>query len=403
MTDPLVDGYLGAHEAELVALRRQLHTRPELGGHEVATTQAIEDRLRAVGLRPTRLAAGTGLVCDIVTGDLGGPLVALRADIDALALVDDKLVPYRSQIGGVAHACGHDVHTSVVVGAGQALAGILATGGTPGRVRLIFEPREESAKPGALDVVAEGWLEGVQAIFGLHCDPKLDVGQIGCRVGAITSAADMVEIHVSGPGGHTARPHLTVDLVGALGRVVTELQDALDVRTASARVLSLVFGAVHSGDAANVVPTRGTLRGTVRTPDRAAWAAAPELLRETLAELLGGTGASWEVDYQRGVPPVVNDDAATRLLAECTRAALGADAVSATEHSMGGDSFAWYLEHVPGSYGRLGVHDPKSTAPRLDLHAGSFDVDERAIGYGVRVLTATAVAALSRLAEAGSL
>jgi len=395
--------YLEEHEAGLIALRRQLHMRPEIGGHEVATTHAIERRLQAAGLQPSRLAVGTGLVCDLGDSAGGGPLVALRADIDALALVDDKLVPYRSQIGGVAHACGHDVHTAAVVGAGEALARILAESEVPGRVRLIFEPREESARPGALDVIDEGWLDGVQAIFGLHCDPKLDVGRIGCRVGAITSAADMVEIHVSGPGGHTARPHLTVDLVGVLGRIITGLPVALDERTGSARVLSMVFGAVHSGEASNVVPARGVLRGTLRTPDREAWALAPLLLEQAVAEVLSGTGATWEIDHQRGVPPVVNDPAATELLAASSQLALGEGAVSPTEHSMGGDSFAWYLEHVPGSYARLGVHDPTSTAPRLDLHAGSFDVDERAIGHGVRVLTTTAVSALRRLAETGAL
>lgn len=403
MADPAsaaVEAYLGEHESGLVALRRQLHVHPELGGFETATTQAIEEELRAAGLSPVRLAVGTGLVCDI--GPAAGPLVALRADIDALALSDDKEVPYRSQVAGVAHACGHDVHTAAVVGAGRALARILDGGAVPGRVRLIFEPREESAHPGAVDVIAEGWLGGVQAIFGLHCAPKLDVGSLGVRVGPITAAADLIELQVTGPGGHTARPQLTVDLVSVLGRIIEQLPAAVDARTGGKRLLNIVFGAVQAGDAANAIPTRGLLRATLRTPDRDAWTAAPGLLEAALAEVLEGTGAGWTLQHHRGVPPVVNDAAATALLAASARAVLGPDAVVPTEQSMGGDSFAWYLEHVPGSYGRLGVHDPAS-AQSLDLHAGSFDVDERAIGHGVRILAGVAVAALRSLDATGEL
>jgi amidohydrolase len=393
-----LDALVRADEQLLIGLRRALHAHPELSGQESATTDLVEQHLRDLGLEPVRLAVGTGLVCDLPVGgptDLPGPVVALRADIDALAMHDDKDVTYRSRVDGVAHACGHDVHTTILVGAARVLAALAAVTGVAGTVRLVFEPAEESVPGGAVDVIAEGWLDGVSAIFGLHCNPKLDVGLIGCRTGAITSAADLVEVRLRGPGGHTARPERTVDLVGLLGRLVTGLQPALDERIGEAGLLQAVFGAVHAGDAANVIPAHGSLRGTLRTRDHATWVKAPELVELALADVLDGAEVAVEVIHRRGVPPTVNTAAATDLLAAAAREALGADAVVATEQSMGGDSFAWYLDRVPGSYARLGVHDPASGQPHLDLHASTFDVDERAIGYGVRVLVTAALRALA--------
>jgi amidohydrolase len=284
------------------------------------------------------------------------------------------------------------VHTTVVLGAGLALTRLLrAEGAPPGSVRLLFEPAEESAPGGAIDVIDAGGLTDVDWLFGLHCDPKLDAGRIGVRVGPITSAADLVEIRLHGPGGHTARPQLTVDLVALAGRIAAELPDALrDLDPA----LNLVFGALHSGDAANVIPATAVLRGTLRTPDRDTWDAAPVRLETALRRFVDPAGATSTIDHARGVPPVVNDERATTLLVDAAAAALGVDAIMPTEQSAGGDDFAWYAERVPSTYVRLGVHDPASTEPRRDLHASTFDVDERAIAIGVRVLVAAALAAL---------
>ena len=388
-----LDDFIDAHEEELVAFRRELHAHPERSGEERETTARVAERLRISGLAPRVLNSGTGLFCDISSGR-DGPIVALRADLDALAMDDEKEVAYRSQVAGVAHACGHDVHTTVVLGAGLALAKLLADDAAPGgTVRLIFQPAEEALPGGALDVIAEGGLDGTSWIFGLHCDPKLDVGKIGTRAGAITSAADLLEIQLHGPGGHTARPQLTVDLVSVAGRLAAELPGALRQRNSE---LSLVFGAFHSGDAANVIPTTAELRGTLRTADRDAWDAAPAALTETLRDLVKPTGATFQLAHHRGVPPVVNELTATEVIALAAANVLGAGGVVETEQSAGGDDFAWYLEHVRGSYVRLGVHDPASTNDRLDLHAGTFDVDERAIAIGVRVLVETALDALDR-------
>ena len=396
-----LDGLVRADESLLVEMRRELHAQPELSGQETATTAWLGQHLRDLGLAPVRLDVGTGLVCDVAVGGAvagdGSPVVALRADIDALAMQDGKQVGYRSRHDGAAHACGHDVHTTVLVGAARALVALAADIAAPGHVRLVFEPAEESVPGGAVDVVAEGWLDGVSAIFGVHCDPKIDVGRLGCRAGALTSAADLVEVRVHGPGGHTARPERTVDLVDVLGRLVTGLQPGIDRLTERPGDLQVVFGAVHAGDAANVVPATGVLRGSLRTRDHEVWLRAPELFRRALEGVLHASSATWEVEHRRGVPPVLNDPAMTTVLVEAATRVLGADAVVETEQSLGGDSFAWYLEQVPGSYARLGTHDPVSTAPRLDLHASTFDVDERAIGVGVRVLVTAALDTLEQL------
>jgi amidohydrolase len=396
-----IDAALAADEQLLIEMRRDLHAHPELSHRESATTTWIDQHLRDLGLSPRRLAVGTGLVCDIPIGTptIDTPVVALRADIDALAMQDEKDVGYRSQVDGAAHACGHDVHTTALLGAARALVAIAGDAGVSGTVRLVFEPAEESVPGGAVDVLAEGHLEGVLGIFGLHCDPKIDVGHVGTRVGALSSAADLVEVTIRGPGGHTARPEHTIDLVALLGRLVTETQGVVDTLTERPGELRLVFGAVHSGDAANVIPSHGVVRGSLRTPDYDIWLRTPDLFVEAVDRVLRGSDATWEIAHRRGVPPVVNEAEMTAVLEAGVREALGDEGVVETLQSWGGDSFAWYLERIPGSYARLGVHDPRSNRPRLDLHASTFDVDERAIRCGAGVLALTALGALRTLAE----
>jgi len=385
-----LDEWLALHERDLVEVRRLLHTHPELGWEERATTALLVERLEAAGLAPKRLARGTGLVCDLpTTGDAPGSTVVLRADIDALPLQDEKEVPYRSRVPGVCHACGHDVHTAVVLGAGLALS----EQPLPGQVRLLFQPAEELMPGGALEVLAEGWLEGAGAVFALHCDPALEVGRVGLRTGPITAAADSVEIVVTGPGGHTSRPHNTVDLVHVLSTVATSLPTALSRLVDPRAGLALVWGQVSAGRAHNAIPSEGSLRGTLRVLDRTAWQDAPELVERVVRDLVSPYGARAAVRYERGVPPVDNDPSATALLTAAVKQALGPGAAVPTAQSLGGEDFAWYLDGVPGSMARLGVKPPGLERP-VDLHQGRFDVDEGAIAVGVRVLTAAALAAL---------
>lgn len=375
------------HERELIAFRRRLHSEPELSFREVATTDAVLERLMLEGLSPQRLESGTGLFCDI--GE-SGPVVALRGDIDALAMDDTKDVPYRSRNAGVAHACGHDVHTSAVLGAGLTLQRLAKTGNLPGRARLIFEPGEESVPVGSVEIVEAGLLDDVRTVYALHCDPKQEVGQVGSRIGAITSAYDRIELTISGPGGHTARPGLTVDLVSVAAMLANRLPEEMTDRTGGPENCLLVFGSLHAGSAANVIPTSAVLGGSIRTQSRDVWETFPEQLASAVATVLAGTGAEWDLKHVRGVPPVVNDERAIRTMAKAARETLGQDTVSETEHSWGGDSFGWMTNATAGAFLRLGTHKPGS-GDWLDLHHARFDVDERCIAIGAKVLAASAV------------
>jgi amidohydrolase len=380
----------GALEAELIAFRRDVHMHPELGNKEVRTTAVIKERLERAGLAPRVLDGGTGLICDIGDAD-GGSLLALRADIDALPIPDTKTVPYRSTIPGRAHACGHDVHTTVVLGAGLVLAGLAREGRLPRPVRLLFQPAEEVLPGGAVDAIDSGVLKGVGQILALHCDPKVEAGRIGVRTGAITSACDRVEVSLAGPGGHTARPHLTTDLVTVAAKVATEVPALLARRVDTRAGMAITWGRITAGHAPNVIPQSAELSGTMRCLDLAAWRTAPDLVHAAVDEVAAMYRAKSEIQYIRGVPPVVNDADSTALLTRAMTTRYGADAVEETEQSLGGEDFSWYLEHVPGAMARLGVRPPNdaSAAPR-DIHQGDFDVDESAIRIGVELLTAAA-------------
>ncbi|MGC0384681.1 M20 family metallopeptidase [Streptomyces sp. SAI-129] len=384
-----------ALRAELVAFRRDLHMHPELGNQEFRTTAAIKERLERAGLKPRVLPIGTGLVCDIGTDSgqwSGGPrMLALRADIDALPIPDTKTeCAYRSQVPDRAHACGHDVHTTVVLGTGLVLAALHEQGLLPRPVRLVFQPAEEVLPGGAADAIEGGALDGVRRILAVHCDPRVDAGRIGLRVGPITSACDRLEIALNGPGGHTARPHLTTDLVTAAARVVTDVPPLVARRVDSRSGLALTWGRIESGHAPNVIPQHAELAGTVRCLDLDAWRQAPDLVMGAIDEIADLYRAKSEITYVRGVPPVVNEVTSTELLQAAMVARRGTDAVESTEQSLGGEDFSWYLEHVPGAMARLGVRPPGERTVR-DLHQGDFDVDEHAITVGVEMFTAAAL------------
>src|SRR5690606_32137979 len=385
-----LDAFLSEREDELIAFRRDLHAHPELGFAEHRTTQRVMDRLIRAGLEPARLPRGTGLICDIGKGD--GPTVALRADLDALPLMDEKDVPYRSTVQGVCHACGHDVHTTVVLGAGLFLAQQAEAGLLPGRVRLVFQPAEE-VPGGAPKVMEAGGISGVDRIFALHCDPRLDVGQIGMRVGAITAACDKVTVRLSGPGGHTARPHLTADLVYALAKIVTELPAALSRRVDPRSSLSLVWGRVQAGSVANAIPDDGLAEGTVRCLDEQAWHDAPDLFKALLESVASAYGVEADLGYVRGVPPTINEETSVQMMRDAVEQVLGPEAAMPTPQSLGGEDFGWYLESIPGAMARLGTRTPGDDR-ELDIHQGTFDVDERCIAVGVHPLAATALTAL---------
>jgi amidohydrolase len=380
-----IDRAIEALEDELVAFRRDLHAHPELAWNEQRTTEAIAERLSGAGLR-VHVLPKSGLVAEL--GATEGPVVALRADLDALPVDDLTGDPWRSTQEGVAHACGHDVHAACLLGAGLALHEVVSAHDLDARVRLLFQPAEEVMPGGALEVIEAGGLDDVTHAFGLHCDPSLDVGHVGLRVGPITGAADSLRVRLSGRGGHTSRPHLTQDLTYALGVLISQLPAALSRRLDPRAGASVVWGIVRAGSATNVIPAVGHAAGTVRMLDALAWADAEALVRELVQQIVAPYGVLADVDYIRGVPPVVNEPHSTALLADAVERVLGEEGIVTTTQSLGGEDFGWYLEKVPGAMGRLGTRTPGG--PTFDLHQGDLRIDERCLVVGAKVLAHSA-------------
>ena len=383
---------------ELAALRRDLHAHPELAREEMRTTEVIAGRLEQAGVSVRRLP-GTGLVAD-----LGAPeptyRVGLRADMDALPVDERSGLEFGSQTPGVCHACGHDVHTSALVGAVLALRGVedrLAARGIA--VRAIFQAAEEVMPGGALDAMAAGVLEGVDSIFAVHCDPSIDVGEVGLREGALTAAADRLSVVLHGRGGHTSRPQLTEDLVYALAKVVTDVPAALGRRLDPRTGAALVWGRVDAGTVANVIPSSGECHGTLRMLDVEAWLTIGPLLEEVVHGVVQPYGVQPKIERVKGVPPVVNTADGIEAF---RRAALASRLTPVpTSQSLGGEDFAWYLGQCTGAMARLGTRTPDG--PTYDLHQGDLVVDERAIALGARLLASVAVVrgADARRPEAG--
>ncbi|MDN5746694.1 MAG: amidohydrolase [Nocardioidaceae bacterium] len=376
----------------MVALRRDLHLHPELSWSEKRTCDVVAGHLETSGWRITRTPR-SGIVADVGAAAAPGPTVALRADLDGLPIDDLTSGPWRSQTAGVAHACGHDVHTTALVGAAHALGEVHRQGMLTGRVRLLFQPAEEVMPGGAKHLVAHGALNGVDRVFALHCDPSVDVGAVGLRTGAITSATDMVEVRLTGSGGHTSRPHLTGDLTFALAKITSELPAVLSRRMDPRAGVSVVWGMLQAGAVANVIPDQGVAKGTVRILEADAWAACEAVVREAVTDIVRPYGVSASVDYLQGVPPVVNERVSTAMLASVADAMLGPHHRTEVRQSLGGEDFGWMTAEVPGAMFRLGTRTPGGA--QYDLHRGDLVVDEQAIGVGARMLGGAAVTALA--------
>jgi amidohydrolase len=374
----------------LIGIRRDLHANPEIGHAEYRTTGVIVDELERAGLIAKVLPVGTGAYCDILPRgyDDAAGLVGLRADIDALPIPDGKSVDYASKNPGVCHACGHDVHTAILLGVGIVLSRLRNLDLLNRGVRLIFQPAEETSPGGVLDAIEGGVLHDLTEIYALHCDPRTDVGQIALKVGPITSAVDQVNIVLTGVGGHTSRPHLTQDIIGALGALATMTQLLLSRRIDPRSGVSLVWGYVHAGSAANAIPHTGEIVGTLRALDAAGWGLAKQVITELAGEIVRPFGVDIDVTVTDGVPPAVNHVRGVRRLTRATEEMLGPYAVTSTEQSLGGEDFSWMLQQVPGALARLGVRTPGQICP--DIHQPTFIVDEACIPAGLKILAEVA-------------
>ncbi len=351
-------------------LRRALHRNPEPSYQEHVTTQLIAEAFVATGISPHLRPGRTGLWADVG----GEPKVGFRADIDALPIDEpEENLPVSTNPGWM-HACGHDFHSAVAFG----IARVIDQLQLPAGVRVLFQPAEEAFPGGAIELVGEGLIDGLSSILAFHVDPTLQAGKIGARTGPITASADKFAISLYGPGGHTARPHQTVDLIPAAARIIVDLPATLRASIDSQRPLIVSFGAIHGGSTENVIPTRIELKGTARTVDPEVWALLPALVDKTLSNLTAVSGASYDLEYQQAIPPVINDESVVSRAVAGIERMLGKGIVTDTPTSMGGEDFANYLEVIPGALLRLGA-----AKGRGDLHSSTFQADERCVSNGI--------------------
>ncbi len=365
---------------ELVGLRRHIHAHPELSGSEHQTAALVAGELRLLGWQVREGVGRTGVVAEL--GPEGAPLVGLRVDMDALPVEERTGLPFASSQQGLMHACGHDLHTAVGLGVARLLAPL--ADGLTARVRLLFQPAEETAQ-GAGWMLADGAMRGVEALFGVHVFPSLEVGSIGVRSGSLTAAAGELEVEVLGEGGHGARPHQSTDAIWIAARVVSGLQEAISRRLDALQPVVVSFGRIEGGKAFNVIADHVRLLGTVRCLDTEVHAELPGWIEDTVHAICRGYGGEARVRYRCISPPVHNDPDLTDLVEEAGQALLGPRQVRRLEQpSLGAEDFAELLKAAPGTMFRLGVAGPQGCAP---LHNGTFNPDERALGVGVEVLT----------------
>jgi amidohydrolase len=380
-----------------VSLRRHLHRYPEPSGAEVETTKLLAERLHAAGLEPQVLREGLGVTADLILGDppADAKWVMLRADLDALRIQDEKTVEYRSSVPGVMHACGHDGHTAIVLGAALAAAAVQnvwrETGGPGLKLRFVFQPAEEDSR-GARWMIEQNVLDGVAAAFAVHLEPNYPAGHAGIRYGVLTAACDEVHFAIVGHGGHAARPHQTRDPVLAAAQLITNLYAVVPRRIDARSPAVLTIARLNTGRTNNAIPERAEASGTLRTIEPH----TREVLLERIADVCSGvatmTGTTITPEFRYFIPSVINDSRMAAALEEAAAAVLGRDYVSRIEHpSLGGEDFAFYLQHVPGAMLRLGC-SPIGTVPQY-LHSARFDIDERCLPLGSRILLRAAVIA----------
>ncbi len=373
----------------LVAWRRRFHAHPELSFEEEETAAAVAEELTRLGL-PVARPVRTGVVAEVV-GAASGPVVVLRADLDALPLQEENRVEYASRRPGVMHACGHDGHTAILLGAAVMLAERRAC--LPGRVRLVFQPAEEKPPGGARAMVEAGVLEGVRAAVGFHLWSDLPVGTVGVREGPIMAAADEFRVEVTGRGGHGAQPHQAVDACLVAAQIIVNLQAIVSRRVNPLRPAVISVGRVQAGQAFNVIAPRAWLEGTVRSLDEDTRALLHRELARVVEHTCALAGAEGKVEVFGGYPPVVNDGAVAAVVRAAAETAAGREAVLTPEPLMGGEDFAYFAREVPSCYFLLGARNEARGIVHPHHHP-RFDLDEDALPLGVEVLVRAAFALL---------
>ncbi len=371
----------------LIEIRRHIHSHPELSGQEYQTAAFVAGVLSSSGLHVQEGIGKTGVIGELQSTGKDQRLLAIRTDMDALPIQERTGLEYASRTEGVMHACGHDIHTTVGLGTAMVLSQI--TEELAGQVRFLFQPAEEIAQ-GASWMVKDGAMEKVSAILGIHVFPSIPAGSIGVRYGALTAAADDLEIVIIGESGHGARPHEAIDAIWIASQVITALQQAISRTQNPLRPVVLTIGKISGGRAPNVIADQVQLLGTVRSLHPETRAQLPNWIENIVANVCHAYGARYQVNYRQGVPSVQNDYTLTQLLQSSAEEAWSSDRVQVLpEPSLGAEDFSIYLEHAPGSMFRLGV-GYKDRIINHPLHHPEFEVDESAIITGVITMAYTA-------------
>jgi amidohydrolase len=395
--DARVAAAVEAITPRILEIRHRLHQYPELGNREFETAKLVAERLRALGLDEVRTGVAHTGVVGVLRGGRPGPVVAVRADMDALPVTEDTPYPFKSTVRatylgqevGVSHACGHDVHVAVQLGVAEILAGMRRE--LPGTVLFIFQPAEEGPPPGEQGGAALMLEEGAfanprpSAVFGLHTQASLDVGIVGYTPGPALAAADHFWITVKGRPPHGASPELSVDPVVTAAQVVLALQTIRSRSLSPLEPSVVTVGMIHGGERFNIIPGEVRLEGTVRTYSTAAQDQAERRLREIVAGVTASAGATFEITYERGSPPVINDLALTERMVPTLQRLLGAGNVRRIDPAMVGEDFSYFANEVPGFFYRLGVQKPGTVSG--DHHTPTFQADDASIPIGMRVMT----------------
>ncbi|WP_315785730.1 M20 family metallopeptidase [Fischerella sp. JS2] len=371
----------------LIEIRRHIHSHPELSGQEYQTAAFVAGVLSSSGLHVQEGVGKTGVIGELQGTGEDKRILAIRTDMDALPIQERSGLEFASRTEGIMHACGHDVHTTVGLGTAMILAQIAEE--ISGKVRFLFQPAEEIAQ-GASWMVADGAMDQVSGILGVHVFPSIPAGSIGVRYGALTAAADDLEIMITGESGHGARPHEAIDAIWIASQVITTLQQAISRTQNPLRPVVLSIGKINGGRAPNVIADKVQLLGTVRSLHPETRANLPNWIEKIVASICNSYGAKYQVNYRQGVPSVQNDYFLTQLLQSSAEEAWGSDRVQVLpEPSLGAEDFSVYLEHSPGSMFRLGVGF-KDRVINYPLHHPQFEIDESAIVTGVVTIAYTA-------------
>ena len=375
----------------IVQIRHEIHQNPELSGEEMETNLLIRSILEAEGIPFKTFEGHYGLVADIVK-DPSLPTVAIRGDMDALPMPENSGKSYSSRKEGIMHACGHDAHTAVALGCALALNRVKEH--LPGNVRIIFQPSEEVLDGGSNQMIEDGALDGVSAIFGLHVYPYLRTGQIGYKYGVMMASADTFHFDIYGKTAHGARPHEGIDAVLVTAMVINSLNHIVSRRIDPLHPAVISMGRIDGGKAPNIICDFVTVAGTVRTVNESVRKKIPEMMETTIKGICDAMDAKYHFNYQFGPPELTNNDRMVEIVKRATEEVLGKGGlIDLVDPVMGGEDFSRYLQIVPGAFFRLGVcNEEKGTC--VPQHNTRFDVDDDALVIGMKILSLSAVNAL---------